>query len=43
MGGNLLLATFQVGANANETISLSIGRSKVTDFGTYAVLATGGN
>ena len=41
LDGNLSSANFQVGANANQTINMSIGSTKVADFGTYEVLQTG--
>ncbi len=41
LDGNLSSASFQVGANANQTINMSIGSTKVSDYGTHEVLAGG--
>ena len=41
LDGNLSSASFQVGANANQTINMSIGSTKVSDYGAHEVLAGG--
>jgi flagellin len=40
--GTLTAAQFQVGANANQTISVAIGSAKATDIGNYRVTSQSG-
>lgn len=43
LDGSLTGAQFQVGANANQTIQISIGSVKGTDIGNYRLRSTGDN
>ena len=41
LNGNLSSATFQVGANANQSINISIGSAQTSDYGTNEALTSG--
>ncbi|MFG3694315.1 flagellin [Stutzerimonas stutzeri] len=43
LDGSFTNVDFQVGANANETIGVSVGAASSTDLGTYAVKGNGAN